>query len=172
MTDVPEAPSSSSSIPINALLTERIERMMEQEIRSRINKYAHIISKKHDISLKLLLRDVDLVFSEKCDTDQCKGITKKKTQCLSRGRHNGCVEVLSFTEVPCSHRVPRRYCMTHSMQRKIPVLLPALPAPPVAAQGAPPLTATVEEDQPPMHVGHVLQECLYLPGCPACEVRE
>jgi hypothetical protein len=75
---------------MNTALNERIERMMEEEIRARVNKYAHIISKRHDISLKLLLRDVDLVFSENCPSNQCKGITKKKSQCLLKAKHEGC----------------------------------------------------------------------------------
>ena len=71
-------------------LNEQIAQMMERAIRDRVNKYAHIISKRHDISLKLLLRDVDLVFSENCPSNQCKGITKRKSQCLLKAKHEGC----------------------------------------------------------------------------------
>lgn len=57
-------------------LQERIAELVEEEVRFRVNKFAHVISKRHDISLKLLLRDVDLVFDSSCSpstSNQCKG---------------------------------------------------------------------------------------------------
>ena len=123
---------------MNSVLVEKLQKLIEEEVRIQVNKYAQIISKRHDISLKLLLRDVDLVFTEPETTGRCRGITGKKTQCLATGKHDG-------------------YCSRHVIQRKVPALVKT------------PSTAQLDPGIP-VHIGHSLQECLYLPGCPACEV--
>jgi hypothetical protein len=120
---------------MNPILLEKLQQLIEEEVRIQVNKYAQIISKRHDISLKLLLRDVDLVFTEPETTGRCRGITGKKTQCLGTGKHDG-------------------YCSRHLLQRKTPLLV----APPSSHPDL------------PVHIGHSLQECLFLPGCPACEL--
>ena len=39
-------------------LLEKLQELVEAEVQKQIMKYAQIISKKHDISLKLLLQDI------------------------------------------------------------------------------------------------------------------
>lgn len=84
-------------------LLEKIQELIESEVQRRLMKYAQVISKKHDISLKLLLQDLgtDNVGVEETKTGQCKGITARKTQCKSSGKNGG-------------------YCMRHISQKKEP----------------------------------------------------
>lgn len=83
-------------------LLEKIQELVDSEVQRQIMKYAQVISKKHDISLKLLLQDipstVDVESGSK--TGQCMGITSKKTQCKSSGKNGG------------------GYCMRHVDQKK------------------------------------------------------
>jgi len=119
---------------MNQILVEKLQRLIEDEVRAQVNNYAQIISKRHDISLKLLLRDMDLLFTDgPQEGDKCKGITKKKTQCTNKGKHDG-------------------FCSLHVIQKRVPILIPHTPV-----------------EDVPVHVGHVLQEQLFLAGCPACD---
>jgi hypothetical protein len=114
---------------MNQTLLDKIQILIEEEVRIQVNRYAQIISKRHDISLKLLLRDIELLQTSPEVSKRCLGITGKKTQCLAAGKYDG-------------------YCSRHVIQRKVPV--------PVVASGV-------------IHVGHTIQESLFLAGCPACE---
>ena len=89
---------------MNQILLEKIQGLIEEEVRIQINRYAQIISKRHDISLKLLLRDIELLSSTKEVSTRCLGITGKRTQCLSIGKYDG-------------------YCSRHVIQRKVPVIV-------------------------------------------------
>jgi hypothetical protein len=84
-------------------LIEKIQELVESEVQRRLMKYAQVISKKHDISLKLLLQDLgtDNVGTEETKTGQCLGITARKTQCKTSGKNGG-------------------YCARHLTQKKEP----------------------------------------------------
>ena len=125
---------------MNDILVSSIQKLVEEEVRRQLMKYAHVVSKRHDISLKLLLQDISLVTDShiqnddpKNETGQCLGITAKKTQCKSSGKNGG-------------------YCMRHKDQKK----------------DKSKLTNAVTTDKNP-HVGHTMKECMFLAGCPACE---
>ena len=86
-------------------LFEKIQELIESEVQKELMKYAQVISKKHDISLKLLLQDIHSRGEVQIDaqaqaTSQCLGVTAKKTQCTFSGKHGG-------------------YCARHVSQRKI-----------------------------------------------------
>jgi hypothetical protein len=116
-------------------LLEKLQELVDSEVKRQIMKYAQVISKKHDISLKLLLQDIPntVEIDNESKTGQCMGITAKKTQCKSSGKNGG-------------------YCMRHVDQKKK-------------------VTRVNTETEPPKspHIGHTMKECLFLPGCPACE---
>jgi hypothetical protein len=84
-------------------LFEKIQELIESEVQKELMKYAQVISKKHDISLKLLLQDIHAVQIDEPvqATKQCLGVTAKKTQCTFGGKHGG-------------------YCARHVSQRKMP----------------------------------------------------
>lgn len=117
-------------------LLEKIQELINSEVQRQVMKYAQVISRKHDISLKLLLQDIPNVtdVDGEMKTGQCMGVTSKKTQCKSSGKNGG------------------GYCMRHIDQKKK-----------VATR------VVDEEPQKSPHVGHTMKECLFLPGCPACE---
>jgi hypothetical protein len=86
-------------------LFEKIQELIESEVQRELMKYAQVISKKHDISLKLLLQDIHARGEVQADTPaqatgQCLGVTAKKTQCTFSGKHGG-------------------YCARHVSQRKV-----------------------------------------------------
>ena len=117
-------------------LLEKIQELIDSEVQRQVMKYAQVISRKHDISLKLLLQDIPNI-SEVEDglrTGQCMGVTSKKTQCKSSGKNGG------------------GYCKRHIDQKKK-------------------VFTRVADDEPQKspHIGHTMKECLFLPGCPACE---
>ena len=119
-------------------LLEKLEELVAAEVQKQLMKYAQIISKKHDISLKLLLQDIPSKIVtdqtiEQVTTGQCLGITAAKRQCKVSGKHGG-------------------YCMRHVDQKK------------VIKQVVSTEVATLNP-----HVGHIMKECMYLVGCPACE---
>ena len=73
-----------------ANLVEKIQEFIEAEIKKELLKYAQLISKKHDISLKLLIQDISTKYEpSETNSEQCMGITAKKTQCKSSGKHGG-----------------------------------------------------------------------------------
>jgi hypothetical protein len=82
-------------------LLEKLQALVDAEVQRQIMKYAQVISKKHDISLKLLLQDIPNTVDtgNSSNTGQCMGITSKKTQCKSSGKNGG-------------------YCMRHVDQKK------------------------------------------------------
>jgi hypothetical protein len=118
-------------------LLEKLEELVAAGVQKQLMKYAQIISKKHDISLKLLLQDIpSKIITETATeviTGQCLGITATKRQCKVSGKHGG-------------------YCMRHVDQKK------------VIKQVVSTEVATLNP-----HVGHIMKECMYLVGCPACE---
>lgn len=79
-------------------LVDKIQELIEFEVQKRINQYAQVVSRRHDISLKLLLEDIKGVSG--INPGQCMGLTAKKQQCRMSGPHDG-------------------YCMRHHNQKKI-----------------------------------------------------
>ena len=85
-------------------LLEKIKELIELEVQKRISEYAQIISKKHDISLKLLLQDIPMHSEQEIEVDvgkkgQCIGVTATKKRCKFAGKHGG-------------------YCSRHQDQKK------------------------------------------------------
>jgi hypothetical protein len=116
-------------------LLEKIQMLVEAEVQKQLMNYAQVISKKHDISLKLLLRDIGSepqLEEDVTEGNRCRGVTAKGTQCTFTGKFCG-------------------YCRRHVSQRK----------------ERPRVVESPTEKNP--HVGHTMRECLFLPGCPACE---
>jgi len=96
------------------ILLEKLQELVEAEVQRQLAKYAQVISKKHDISLKLLLQDIPTYNNETSVSDtakpgQCLGITAAKHQCKSSGKHGG------------------GYCKRHVDQKKK-VSLPKVPS--------------------------------------------
>jgi|TARA_B110000444_G_scaffold261421_1_gene313371 hypothetical protein len=70
-------------------LYDKIIELFEEEVNQRIvsimNEYVTIISKKHGISLDLLLKDIPEIFSGTI----CKGTKNDGRRCTFRGTNNG-----------------------------------------------------------------------------------
>jgi hypothetical protein len=62
---------------MNQALLEKIQNLIEEEVRVQINRYAQIISKRHDISLRLLLHDMENLNTSPEVSTRCLGITGK-----------------------------------------------------------------------------------------------
>jgi hypothetical protein len=122
-------------------LQELVQQEVQKQVQKQLNRYAEIISKKHDISLKLLIQDIPSKYNqteedseiEECTSGQCMGITAKKKRCAFAGKHGG-------------------YCARHKSQKKAVVK-----------------KVDSSSDVVNQHVGHKITECMYLVGCPACE---
>jgi hypothetical protein len=83
-------------------LLEKLQELVESEVKKELMRYAQVISKKHDISLKLLLQDIHTKedgVSKTTGGGQCLGVTAKKTQCTFSGKNGG-------------------YCTKHISQKK------------------------------------------------------
>jgi hypothetical protein len=84
-------------------LLERLQELVEAEVQKQLMKYAQVISKKHDISLKLLLRDIPsasgIIDEPVPDGNRCLGVTAKGIQCTFTGKFCG-------------------YCKRHVSQKK------------------------------------------------------
>jgi len=119
---------------------EKLRELIDSEVQKQISRYAQIISKKHDISLKLLLQDIPKLGSEDQEEveiepgkkGQCLGITASKKRCKFSGKHSG-------------------YCSRHQDQKKVIKKVES------------------NCDFTTKHVGHTITDCLFLAGCPACE---
>jgi len=122
-------------------LLEKIQGLIDSEVHQKLMQYARLISKKHDISLKLLLQDISSLNEEEAveavkSSSQCQGVTAKGTQCKVSGKNAG-------------------YCARHTDQMK-------KKSPSSSSQQQQPVEKNV-------HVGHTMKECMFLAGCPACE---
>jgi hypothetical protein len=124
----------------NDILLSKLKDLVNEQVQIHLSHFAQIVSKRHDISLKLLLQDIQSFqsgTSETIDLDapkktgQCLGLTKTGTRCKFLGKQGG-------------------YCTKHVDQKK------KVPVP-------------VSSREEIVHVGHTLQEKMFLKGCPACE---
>jgi len=73
------------------MLSESVLKAIQDEITNQVNaklsKYIEQVSKRHGISLKLLLEDV-AVLKDMNDV-QCKGVVKGGKRCKRHGTHDG-----------------------------------------------------------------------------------
>jgi hypothetical protein len=71
-------------------LLSKIEALIEEEVQRRLNMHLEKISQRYDISLKVLLDDVDSpeVPVERKD-DKCKGILANKKRCGHKAKNEG-----------------------------------------------------------------------------------
>lgn len=70
-------------------LNERITKLLDEELEHRVNailnEYALIISKKHAISLELLLKDMPVAYTSTI----CKGTKSDGHRCAFKSMNNG-----------------------------------------------------------------------------------
>ena len=129
-------------------IAELIQKEVRSEVDKKLTKHLEYISRKWNISLRLLLQDsiniedgkltVEESQSESGSYDgQCLGIkgTDRK-RCTFTGKYDG-------------------YCKRHRDQRKV--------ERPCNSQSSPKNTTIILEHT------HTFQECLFKKGCPACE---
>ena len=130
-------------------IAELIQKEVRHEVDKKLTKHLEYISRKWNISLKLLLQDSvniedgNLIVEDSSSESssyggQCLGIkgTDRK-RCSFMGKFGG-------------------YCKRHQDQKKI-------ERPSHNAQLSPKNTPVIIEHN------HTFQECLVKPGCPACE---
>jgi len=131
-----------SSVALSQI-SDIIEIEIQKALNEKLTKYAEYVSSRYDISLRLLMHDLEnldnLVLqsprnSMGLNDGKCKGIKTNGKRC---------------TFAPKSHG----YCTRHIDQRKIE--RPTVP---------PPTTTSVTITH-----NHSFSECLFKVGCPACE---
>ena len=126
----------------NAVLIEKLKDLVNEQVQAQLSQFAQVVSKRHDISLKLLLQDIqsfqngtlETIDLEPKKSGQCVGLTKAGKQCKFVGKYGG-------------------YCTKHTDQKKKPVVK----------------EKEVGVEPEVLHVGHNLKEKMFLKGCPACE---
>lgn len=125
---------------MNDMMISYMNDAINTAIQHKLSDFAKLVSKRHDISLKLLLQDIqNFQDEETMDLDvepikkgQCMGLTTRNTQCKASGKHGG-------------------FCKRHVNQKQK-------------------KTIVKEKDKTEVvHVGHSLKERMFLKGCPACE---
>ena len=126
---------------MNEMMISYMNDAIKTEIQRKLSEFALAVSKRHDISLKLLLQDVQSFQDgdlETFDLDapptkgKCMGFTKSKQQCKMAGKNGG-------------------FCKKHVDQK------------PVKKD------REREKETEVLHIGHSLKEKMFLKGCPACE---
>lgn len=70
-------------------LYEKITKLVDEEVEHRLNsvlnEYAEVLSKKHGISLDILLKDLPDTYT----STTCKGVKNNGQRCTFRGIHSG-----------------------------------------------------------------------------------
>lgn len=100
-------------------LYDKIGELVEEEVNERlvtmINEYVTIISKKHGISLELLLKDVPENFSGTI----CRGTKADGKRCTFKGLHNGYCKHHADQNVPlkCT-TIPRTFTHNHGPEQR------------------------------------------------------
>jgi hypothetical protein len=131
-----------SSVALSQI-SDIIEIEIQKALNEKLTKYAEYVSSRYDISLRLLMQDLEnldnLVLqsprnSMDLNDGKCKGIKTTGKRCTFAPKSYG-------------------YCTRHIDQRKIE--RPTVP---------PPTTTTVTITH-----NHSFSECLFKVGCPACE---
>ncbi len=132
-------------------LINQISELVEKEVRSavdkKLTKHLEYISKKWNISLKILLQDSIKIEDNQIEVeDSCSEESSFKGQCLGiKGTdHKRCTFAGKYGG----------YCKRHRDQKKI-----ERPTIQLSPKSAP---VVIEHT-------HTFQECLFKPGCPACE---
>lgn len=125
-------------------ISEIINSEIQKALNEKLTKYAEYVSQRYDISLRLLMQDLENIEnltlqsprnSMDLNDGKCKGIKSNGKRCTFASKSYG-------------------YCTRHLDQRKI-------ERPTVA----PPTTTVANEI---VH-NHSFTECLFKIGCPACE---
>lgn len=125
-----------------AQIFQAVEQEVKKQVEARLTKYAEYISKRHDISLGLLIEDIRNMhedpqkFEEPTNGNQCMGVRSGGKRCKRPGGKNG-------------------YCAWHIGQKK-PVIK---------------TTSTENFCRPVIQHTHSLPP-LFMAGCPACERSE
>ena len=124
-------------------ISEIIEIEIQKALNEKLTKYAEYVSQRYDISLRLLMQDLEnldnLVLQSPrnaidLNDGKCKGIKTNGKRCTFASKSYG-------------------YCTRHLGQRKIE--RPTIPQPSM-------VTTTITHN-------HSFSECLFKVGCPACE---
>ena len=125
-------------------ISEILETEIQKALNEKLTKYVEYVSSRYDISLKLLMQDLDnienLVIQSprnnvNLNDGKCKGLKANGKRCTYASKSFG-------------------YCSRHLDQRKI------------DRPTVPPVTTTSTMAIP--H-NHSFTECLFKVGCPACE---
>ena len=125
----------------NALtqIQEIIDVEIQKNLNEKMTKYIEYISKRYDISLKLLLNDLENLenlsstYPKEVSDGKCKGITSRGKRCPFGAQLNGY----------CAKHVNQKPVHRPTVQTKVP-------------------TNSIEHT-------HSFSECLFKVGCPACE---
>ena len=130
---------------MNDMMISYMNDAIKTEIQRKLSEFALIVSKRHDIPLKLLLQDVQSFQDGDFETidlenpqpikGKCLGVTKNKQQCKMAGKHGG-------------------FCKKHVDQKQ---------------QKQPQKDRDEEKETEVLHIGHNLKDKMFLKGCPACE---
>jgi hypothetical protein len=99
-------------------LYDKMMELFEEEVNQRLvsimNEYVTIISKKHGISLDLLLKDIPDTFAGTI----CKGTKNDGRRCTFRGTHDGYCRHHKDQRVSLKHmHIPRSIIHTHGPER-------------------------------------------------------
>ena len=131
-----------SSVALSQI-SEILETEIQKALNEKLTKYAEYVSQRYDISLRLLMQDLEnlenLVIqsprnSINLNDGKCKGLKANGKRCTFAAKSYG-------------------YCTRHLDQRKIE--RPTVPQPTMTAN-------TITHN-------HSFSECLFKVGCPACE---
>jgi len=123
-------------------IQEIIDVEIQKALNEKMTKYIEYIAKRYDISLKLLLNDLENIENLSLTSPRellevkdgkCKGITSKGKRCPFSAQPSG-------------------YCAKHLYQKPVPrpTIQPRVP------------TNSIQHN-------HSFSECLFKVGCPACE---
>ena len=131
-----------SSVALSQI-SEIIESEIQKALHENLTKYAEYVSQRYDISLRLLMQDLENlenlviqspVNSVNLNDGKCKGIKSNGKRCTFSAKSHG-------------------YCTRHIDQRKI------------ERPTVPPLTTTIAT----ITHNHSFTDALFMVGCPACE---
>jgi len=70
-------------------VSQKIEALINDEVARKLAGYLTHISRTYDISLNVLVQDLERSTAEASTTNKCLGKTAKGTQCTKPGKYNG-----------------------------------------------------------------------------------
>ncbi len=79
---------------VSEALVALIEQEINKQVNAKITKYIEYVSRRYDVSLKLLLQDLECidtlpVLEEKSTDGQCIGMRSGNKRCKLRGQYGG-----------------------------------------------------------------------------------